>query len=124
MMNKTLLKQLIREEIKNVREQMSDDLENTTSNDDAYSKAFDSMDTDPTQAIEKMADRLGMRVNVAMGQGYNKLEFLQKEDVDEKTFEMFIKLIEKLGYDVDLGQSVREYDFEPGERNFYPRIRF
>ena len=148
-MNKTLLKQLIREEIKNVREQMSDDKmkadkfagsdpkagstikgrgfdwdKNTTSNDDAYSKAFDSMDTDPTQAIEKMADRLGMRVNVDMGQGYNKLEFLQKEDVDEKTFEMFIKLIEKLGYDVDLGQSVREYDFDPGERHYYPRIRF
>ncbi len=124
MMNKTLLKQLIREEIKNVREQMSDDLENTTSNDDAYSKAFDSMDKDPAQAIEKMADRLGMRVNVDMGQGYNKLEFLQKEDVDEKTFEMFIKLIEKLGYDVDYGQSVREYDFDPGERHYYPRIRF
>ncbi len=123
-MNKTLLKQLIREEIKNVREQMSDDLENTTSNDDAYSKAFDSMDKDPAQAIEKMADRLGMRVNVDMGQGYNKLEFLQKEDVDEKTFEMFIKLIEKLGYDVDYGQSVREYDFDPGERHYYPRIRF
>ena len=97
---------------------------NTTSNDDVYSKAFDSMDTDPIQAIEKMSNRLGMRVNVNMGQGYNKLEFLQKQDVDEKTFEMFIKLIEKLGYDVDLGQSVREYDFEPGERHYYPRIRF
>jgi hypothetical protein len=181
-MNKTLLKQLIREEIKNVLEQMSDDKfagsdpkagstikgrgfdwdKNTTSNEAVkevvlsnrilnfleergvikasdsqkihkdltaflkknLSNAFDSMDKDPTQAIEKMADSLGMRVNVDMGQGYNKLEFLQKEDVDEKTFEMFIKLIEKLGYDVDLGQSVREYDFEPGERNFYPRIRF
>ena len=148
-MNKTLLKQLIREEIKNVLEQMSDDKmkadkfagsdpkagstikgrgfdwdKNTTSNDDVYSKAFDSMDTDPIQAIEKMSNRLGMRVNVNMGQGYNKLEFLQKQDVDEKTFEMFIKLIEKLGYDVDLGQSVREYDFEPGERHYYPRIRF
>jgi len=106
MMNKTLLKQLIREELKNVREQMGMTLQ------------------DPTQAIEKMADRLGMRVNVDMGQGYNKLEFLQKEDVDEKTFEMFIKLIEVLGYDVDYGQSVREYDFDPGERHYYPRIRF
>ena len=146
-MNKILLTKLIREEIKNIKEQMSDDKfagsdpkagstikgrgfdwfdwdENTTSNDDAYSKAFDSMDTDPIQAIEKMSNRLGMRVNVNMGQGYNKLEFLQKQDVDEKTFEMFIKLIEKLGYDVDLGQSVREYDFEPGERHYYPRIRF
>jgi hypothetical protein len=123
MMNKTLLKQLIREEIKNVREQMSDDLENTTSNDDAYSKAFDSMDTDPTQAIEKMADRLGMRVNVDMGQGYNKLEFLQKEDVDEKTFEQMITFLEKIGYNVDLGQSDRTYETEDDRRRF-PRIIF
>ena len=122
-MNKTLLKQLIREEIKNVREQMSDDLENTTSNDDAYSKAFDSMDTDPTQAIEKMADRLGMRVNVDMGQGYNKLEFLQKEDVDEKTFEQMITFLEKIGYNVDLGQSDRTYETEDDRRRF-PRIIF
>jgi hypothetical protein len=123
MMNKTLLKKLVRDEIKNVREQMSDDLENTTSNDDAYSKAFDSMDTDPTQAIEKMADRLGMRVNVDMGQGYNKLEFLQKEDVDEKTFEQMITFLEKIGYNVDLGQSDRTYETEDDRRRF-PRIIF
>ena len=122
-MNKTLLKKLVRDEIKNVREQMSDDLENTTSNDDAYSKAFDSMDTDPTQAIEKMADRLGMRVNVDMGQGYNKLEFLQKEDVDEKTFEQMITFLEKIGYNVDLGQSDRTYETEDDRRRF-PRIIF
>ena len=124
MMNKTLLKQLIREEIKNVREQMSDDLENTTSNDDAYSKAFDSMDTDPTQAIEKMADALDVNVSVHLGAGYNKLTFRQRDDVDEKTFERMIQFLEKLGYNVDLGQSDRMYDFEPGERNYYPRIRF
>ena len=123
-MNKTLLKQLIREEIKNVREQMSDDLENTTSNDDAYSKAFDSMDTDPTQAIEKMADALDVNVSVHLGAGYNKLTFRQRDDVDEKTFERMIQFLEKLGYNVDLGQSDRMYDFEPGERNYYPRIRF
>jgi len=124
MMNKTLLKQLIREEIKNVREQMSDDLENTTSNDDAYSKAFDSMDTDPTQAIEKMADALDVNVSVHLGAGYNKLTFRQREDVDEKTFEQMIQFLERIGYNVDLGQSDRMYDFEPGERHYYPQIRF
>ena len=124
MMNKTLLKQLIREEIKNVREQMSDDLENTTSNDDAYSKAFDSMDTDPTQAIEKMADALDVNVSVHLGAGYNKLTFRQREDVDEKTFEQMIQFLERIGYDVDLGQSDRTHDFEPGERDYYPRIVF
>ena len=123
-MNKTLLKQLIREEIKNVREQMSDDLENTTSNDDAYSKAFDSMDTDPTQAIEKMADALDVDVSVHLGAGYNKLTFRQRKDVDEKTFERMIQFLERIGYDVDLGQSDRTHDFEPGERDYYPRIVF
>jgi hypothetical protein len=124
MMNKTLLKQLIREEIKNVREQMSDDLENTTSNDDAYSKAFDSMDTDPTQAIEKMADALDVDVSVHLGAGYNKLTFRQRKDVDEKTFERMIQFLERIGYNVDLGQSDRTHDFEPGERDYYPRIVF
>ena len=123
-MNKTLLKQLIREEIKNVREQMSDDLENTTSNDDAYSKAFDSMDTDPSQAIEKMADALDVDVSVNLGSGYNKLTFMQRDDVDEKTFERMIQFLERIGYNVDLGQSDRLYDFEPGERHDYPRIIF
>ena len=125
MMNKTLLKQLIREEIKNVREQMSDDLENTTSNDDAYSKAFDSMDTDPTQAIEKMADALDVNVSVHLGAGYNKLTFRQRDDVDEKTFERMIQFLERIGYNVDLGQSDRMYEREyDNDRIYYPQIVF
>ena len=124
MMNKILLQKLIREEIKNVKEQMSDDLENTTSNNDAYSKAFDSIDTDPTQAIEKMADALDVKVSIHLGAGYNKLTFNQREDVDEKKFEQMIQFLEKLGYNVDLGQSDRTHDFEPGERDYYPRIVF
>ena len=125
MMNKTLLKQLIREEIKNVREQMSDDLENTTSNDDAYSKAFDSMDTDPTQAIEKMADALDVDVSVHLGAGYNKLTFRQRKDVDEKTFERMIQFLERIGYNVDLGQSDRMYEREyDNDRIYYPQIVF
>ena len=125
MMNKTLLKQLIREEIKNVLEQMSDDLENTTSNDDAYSKAFDSMDTDPIQAIEKMADALDVDVSVHLGAGYNKLTFRQRKDVDEKTFERMIQFLERIGYNVDLGQSDRMYEREyDNDRIYYPQIVF
>lgn len=123
-MNKTLLKKLIREEIKNLKEQMADD----SGWDDAYSKAFDAMDIDNSnnakQAIRKMADALGVNVNISLGQGYNKIEFIQKRDVDEKTFERMIQFLEKLGYNVDLGKSVREYDLDPGERHYYPQIRF
>ena len=125
MMNKTLLKQLIREEVKNVLEQMSDDLENITSYDDAYSKAFDSMDTDPTQAIEKMADALDVNVSVHLGAGYNKLTFRQRDDVDEKTFEQMIQFLERIGYNVDLGRSDRTYEREfDNDRVYYPQIVF
>lgn len=106
-MNKVLLKKIVLEEIHNVFEQMATDRENTK------------------QALKKMADRLGMRVYVSMGSAYNSIEFYQKQDVDEKTFEMFIKLIEKLGYNVDLGKSDRTYEKEfGGERDYYPRIIF
>jgi len=150
MMNKILLTKLIREEIKNIKEQMSDDkmkadkfagsdpkagstikgrgfdwVKNTTSNDDAYSKAFDSMDTDPIQAIEKMADALDVNVSVHLGAGYNKLTFRQREDVDEKTFEQMIQFLERIGYNVDLGQSDRMYEREyDNDRIYYPQIVF
>ena len=85
---------------------------------DAESKSLN-----PTQAIQKMAAALGVNVNISLGQGYNKLEFLQKEDVDEKTFEQMITFLEKIGYNVDLGQSDRTYETEDDRRRF-PRIIF
>ena len=105
MMNKILLTKFIREEIKNVREQMSDDLENTTSNDDAYSKAFDSMDTDPTQAIEKMADALDVNVSVHLSARYNRLTFNQREDVDEKKFEQMCRAMKDMKRQLKLARS-------------------
>jgi hypothetical protein len=140
-MNKTLLKQLIREEIKNVLEQMSDDkmkadkfagsdpkagstIQGTGFNWKPKNKENFEVDTDPTQAIEKMADALDVDVSVHLGAGYNKLTFRQRKDVDEKTFERMIQFLERIGYNVDLGQSDRTHDFEPGERDYYPRIVF
>ena len=84
----------------------------------------ESKSSNPTHAIQKMAGALGLDVSIMLGSGYNQITFKQEEDVEEKPFEQMIKFLEKLGYDVDLGQSVREYDYEPGERHFYPRIRF
>ena len=160
-MNKTLLKKLIREEIKNLKKSLNEetsfgDLETAVRhyeqgnpyydrtkminiynqlNDIDQQKAKEtfpelfgtsnaSKSSNPTQAIKKMADALGVNVNISLGQGYNKIEFIQKQDVDEKTFEQMIQFLEKLGYNVDLGKSVREYDLDPGERHYYPQIRF
>ena len=109
-MNKTLLKQLIREEIKNLKEQHNNIDEESVN--------------DPEQAIRKMADALGVDISVSLSAGYNTLTFRQRKDVDEKTFEQMIQFLETIGYNVDLGQSNRMYDFEQGERDFFPRIRF
>ena len=165
-MNKTLLKKLVRDEIKTLTEQSKDimteeisfsDLETAVKHYDQGNPYYDrtkminiynqlsdidqqkaketfpelfgisndaeSKSLNPTQAIKKMAAALGVNVNISLGQGYNKLEFLQKEDVDEKTFEQMITFLEKIGYNVDLGQSDRTYEIEDDRRRF-PRIIF
>jgi hypothetical protein len=117
-MNKILLKKLIREEIKNLKEQSKDIMT------DFGMLSVPDQSAAKKQAIQKMADALGVNVNINLGQAYNKIEFIQKRDVEEKTFEQMIQFLEKLGYNVDLGKSVRDYDSDPGERHYYPQIRF
>ena len=120
MMNKILLTKFIREEIKNVREQSKNIMTDFGPLDVPDMSAAMS----PEQKIERMADALDVNVSVHLGAGYNKLTFRQRDDVDEKTFEQMIQFLERIGYNVDLGQSDRMYDFEPGERHYYPQIRF
>lgn len=118
-MNKILLQKLIREEIKNLSEQGKFNYQPL-----AKQMSRDAKSADSEQAIQKMADALDLDVSIRFGTSYNKIEFIQKQDVDEKPFEQMIQFLEKIGYNVDLGQSDRIYDFEPGERNIYPRIIF
>lgn len=117
-MNKTLLQKLIREEIRNLKEQSKDIMT------DFGMLSVPDANAAKKQAIQKMADALDLDVSIRFGTSYNTIEFIQKQDVDEKPFEQMIQFLEKIGYNVDLGQSDRMYDFEPGERHFYPRIRF
>ncbi len=118
-MNKTLLKQLVREEIRNLKEQSKNIMTDFGPLDVPDMQAA----MTPEQKIERMADALDVDVSVHIGSGYNQITFNQKEDVEEKTFEQMIKFLEKLGYDVDLGQSDRTYETEDDRRRF-PRIIF
>lgn len=86
--------------------------------------ARDAKPADPEQAIQKMADALGVRVVVQMQDTVNNVTFAQRSTVDEKTFERMIRFLEKIGYNVDMGRSDRYYESEPGERDFYPVIIF
>ena len=54
----------------------------------------------------------------------NKVEIIQRGDIDDDVFEEMIKFIEDKGYTVDRKQSEKTYDYDPGERDFYPRIKF
>ena len=54
----------------------------------------------------------------------NKVEIIQRSDIDDDVFEEMIKFIEGKGYTVDRKQSEKTYDYDPGERDFYPRIKF
>lgn len=77
--------------------------------------------------LDKMGEKIlpGTRITVSQSiSPYGVIEFKTKKDIEEQVFEKFVKFIEALGYNVDLGQSDRMYDEDPGERNYYPRIRF
>ena len=47
-----------------------------------------------------------------------------KDIIEDPTAERMIDWIESKGYIVDRKQSNFDYDYEPGERDFWPRIRF
>jgi hypothetical protein len=48
----------------------------------------------------------------------------RKGDISDDTFEEMIKWAESKGYKVDRDQSTSWYDYDPGERDYYPRIKF
>jgi hypothetical protein len=47
-----------------------------------------------------------------------------KDIIEDSTAEKMINWIESKGYIVDRKRSSFDYDYEPGERDFWPRIRF
>jgi hypothetical protein len=47
-----------------------------------------------------------------------------KEDIDDNKFEDMVKFIEGYGFKVDKKQSNSYYDVDPGERMWYPTIKF
>jgi len=56
--------------------------------------------------------------------GFGSLSFIEKEDIPEDEFNKVINIINSSGYEVDEKQSTRFYDYEPGERDYYPKIKF
>jgi hypothetical protein len=88
----------------------------------SYKELEDSLKSKLEKLIAKPFVKMG--VYLASGQGFGSVDFVQKEDISAPTFEKLMAAIESEGYKVDPKQSRREYDFEDGERDFFPRIKF
>ena len=88
----------------------------------SYKELEDSLKSKLEKLIAKPFVKMG--VYLANGQGFGSVDFVQKEDISAPTFEKLMAAIESEGYKVDSKQSRREYDFEDGERDFFPRIKF
>lgn len=56
--------------------------------------------------------------------GFGDVTFQHKDDLPEEDFNKAVDVINSNGYEVDIKQSSRFYDSEPGERDYYPKIKF
>ena len=57
------------------------------------------------------------------GKGFGSVIFYDKKDVDEKTFNKVVAFLETIkGFEIK--SKERFYDFEPGERDYFPKIDF
>tara|TARA_R110000823_G_scaffold202194_1_gene333117 strand:+ start:635 stop:970 length:336 start_codon:yes stop_codon:yes gene_type:complete len=56
--------------------------------------------------------------------GFGSITFLHKEELPENEFSRAIAIVSSKGYEVDLKQSTNYYENEPGERDYYPKIKF
>lgn len=56
------------------------------------------------------------------GKGYGKITFRYKDDIPEDVFEKMKKELESFG--AVITNSGRHYDYDPGERDYYPTIKF
>lgn len=126
-MNKTLLQKLIREEIKNLKEQSIDQIQG---------KGFanvPNLDKQKELGIQRFANRLGVKIKMSReltpdGVTVQYISFLSNEEVEESVFEKFIKLLQEFGFDVDMGMSIREPHIETDDNKIEkitnPRIYF
>ena len=59
------------------------------------------------------------------GRGFATLTFFVKEDLDEKIFKDLLEALEEKfsGRNFKVTNSANWYDYEPGERDYYPTIK-
>mgnify|MGYP000081137563 FL=1 len=56
--------------------------------------------------------------------GFGSVTFLHKDELPENEFSKAIASVSSKGYEVDEEQSTNYYENEPGERDYFPKIKF
>jgi len=73
---------------------------------------------------ESLGKEFGDKFDVPASSDEDSITIRTKDIIEDPTAERMIDWIESKGYIVDRKRSTFDYDYEPGERDFWPRIRF
>ena len=73
---------------------------------------------------ESLGKEFSGKFDVPASSDEDSITIRTKDIIGDDTAERMIDWIESKGYIVDRKRSSFDYDYEPGERDFWPRIRF
>ena len=73
---------------------------------------------------KSLGEEFSIKFNVPASSDRDSITIRTKDIIEDETAEKMVDWIESKGYIVDRKRSNFDYDYEPGERDFWPRIRF
>ncbi len=73
---------------------------------------------------KSLGEEFSIKFNVPASSDRDSITIRTKDIIGDETAEKMVNWIESKGYIVDRKRSNFDYDYEPGERDFWPRIRF
>ena len=80
---------------------------------------------EPLNENEKsLGEEFSIEFDVPASSDIDSITIRTKDIIEDETAEKMVNWIESKGYIVDRKRSNFDYDYEPGERDFWPRIRF
>ncbi len=80
---------------------------------------------EPLNENEKsLGEEFSIKFDVPASSDIDSITIRTKDIIEDEIAEKMIDWIESKGYIVDRKRSNFDYDYEPGERDFWPRIRF
>jgi hypothetical protein len=77
-----------------------------------------------SEAEKSLGEEFSEEFKVRASSDEDSITIRTKDIIRDDTAERMINWIESKGYIVDRKRSNFDYDYEPGERDFWPRIRF